>query len=223
LDKAAVENGENSTDKSVKWLHEHYFAKNDPSEARTQKFRRIDGEWLDPVASLALNLDSDTNNTSLVLAFQLPDGTFMLFAADAQVGNWLSWHDQTYRLPEGELTAEQILNRTRLYKVGHHGSENATLRSKGLEMMTHSGLTAMCSTVESEAAKQGKGGWLMPNPHVKAPLLEKSNGRFLRGDRDWTQDEDTAPYRAANGDLAARLSEGPDHNGAPLFVELRVI
>ena len=43
---------------------------------------------------LALQLDSDTNNTSLVLAIELiASGRVLLFPGDAQVGNWLSWHE----------------------------------------------------------------------------------------------------------------------------------
>jgi len=48
-------------------------------------------------------LQSATNNTSLVLAIELEDGDVMLFAGDAQVGNWLSWQDLTWTLPAGGL------------------------------------------------------------------------------------------------------------------------
>ena len=46
----------------------------------------------------------------------------LLFAADAQVGNWLSWHEggwsEVNGLGRGEtLTAEDLLRRTVLYKV----------------------------------------------------------------------------------------------------------
>jgi hypothetical protein len=34
-------------------------------------YRRIDSDWLSAAEDLALNLDSDTNNTSLSLAFEL--------------------------------------------------------------------------------------------------------------------------------------------------------
>jgi hypothetical protein len=74
--------------------------------------RRIDGDWLASAGALALKLDSDTNNTSLVLAFDLPDGTAMLFAADAQVGNWLSWHEQDYVDEAGHKAQRQIDPRT---------------------------------------------------------------------------------------------------------------
>lgn len=69
-----------------KFFTEHYYG--------SDTWRRIDGDWLGPAAELALALQSYTNNTSLVLALELGDigkGDVLLFAADAQVGNWESW------------------------------------------------------------------------------------------------------------------------------------
>ena len=68
-------------------------------DRRSAAWRRIDGDWLSAAEALALDLASDTNNTSLVLAFEWGapgKGRVLLFAADAQVGNWLSWRDQSY-------------------------------------------------------------------------------------------------------------------------------
>ena len=196
-----------------RWLFDHYFAAIDDS-TRAQSYRRIDGEWTLAASSLALKLDSDTNNTSLVLAFRLPDDSFLLFAADAQVGNWLSWHDQTYRFGDQDLTAADILGRTRLYKVGHHGSHNATLRAKGLELMVRPDLVSMISTIEDVAKEQGTKGWEMPDPDVKKPLLERCGGRVIRGDRLWSADDDTASYRPQS-------DFGLDESSA-LYVELTV-
>lgn len=150
------------------------------------KRRTVDADWLGAADPLALKLDSDTNNTSLALAFDLPDGSAMLFAADAQVGNWLSWHSRTYRDETGtEHSAEQILNRTRFYKVGHHGSHNATLDAKGLAMMTRDDLVAAIPTDEAFGKTQGRSGWQMPNPRVNAALLARTKGRILRNDRHY--------------------------------------
>src|SRR5215813_14828776 len=55
--------------------------------------------------------------------------------ADAQVGNWLSWQDLSWDVEGTKVTGPDLLNRTIFYKVGHHGSHNATLREKGLEEM----------------------------------------------------------------------------------------
>ena len=55
-------------------------------------WRRIDDEWLYSAESLALKLNRGINNTSLVLAFELPkSGKILLFAGDAQRGSWVSW------------------------------------------------------------------------------------------------------------------------------------
>jgi len=131
---------------------------------------------------LALQLDSDTNNTSLVLAFELVDsGRVLLFPGDAQVGNWLSWHEGIEWTVEQNgkprtVNAKDLLERTVLYKVGHHGSHNATLREKGLEMMVSEHLTAMIP-VNRESAK--KMDWNMPFPSLFGRLEERCRGRIL--------------------------------------------
>jgi hypothetical protein len=155
-------------------------------------WRRIDHDWLGYAGQLALQLDSDTNNTSLVLAFELSsDGDVLLFPGDAQVGNWLSWEPLEWRFQEeGELRtvrSADLLARTVLYKVGHHGSHNATLREKGLELMSSGGLTAMIP-VNRETAKKME--WLMPFPALLKRLVEKTHGRVIDAERGL---DDAAP------------------------------
>ncbi len=153
----------------VAFFEDHYFGD------RSQDWRRIDADWADGGASFALQLDGDTNNTSLALAFELPGGHVLLFPGDAQVGNWESWHsDSTGKslVMEDEstgrkVTAESLLNRVVLYKVGHHGSHNATLREKGLEMMTRPDLSALVP-VDAYVAHVKKRWTKMPfNPLMK--------------------------------------------------------
>jgi hypothetical protein len=157
---------------------------------RRQDYRRIDDMLEVEQSSLALKMDNNTNNTSLVLAFDLSpggdEGPVLLFAADAQVGNWQSWENVKYsdkRTGEKkDVTTAQLLARAQLYKVGHHGSHNATLKAKGLEMMTHPKLVALIPTVEDIALRQGRKGWQMPNPETYKGLIRQTNGRILRGD-----------------------------------------
>lgn len=224
LDTASVKSagGKASDNPDAVWLHDRYFADLEPAagppggERLSQAFRRID-DLGDGTASLALKLDSDTNNTSLALAFELPDNTFMLFAADAQVGNWLSWHDQDYAFGPTRLSAGDILGATRLYKVGHHGSHNATLAGKGLQMMTRGDLVAMVSTVREEAAGQGQ-GWEMPDKDVNTALHEVCQGRVLVGDRKWADDPDvSAAHRKAAAGFAAAIDEKD-----PLYVDYTI-
>jgi hypothetical protein len=148
--------------------------------------RRIDGDWLwNGAQRLALRMDKYTNNTSLVLAFELPTSKdVLLFVADAQVGNWLSWHDRPYTTTDGRsVTASDLLARTRLYKVGHHGSHNATLKERGLELMTHPELVAMLPVDADGVKRLGYGQ--MPLRSLVAELKERTSGRLLRVDEDW--------------------------------------
>ena len=150
---------------------------------------QIGKDWLAAAESLALKLDSDTNNTSLVLAFELADRQVLLFPGDAQVGNWLSWSDQTYpREAEKDgpapIVVDDLLRRVTLYKVGHHASHNATLRDRGLERMADPRLIAMIPVVEKVALQQGTKGWKMPYEHLADRLKEKTADRVVRGDGD---------------------------------------
>lgn len=164
-------------DPAVKALWEAYINSGDRMIA-------VDGPGA--AQRLALKLDSDTNNTSLVLAFELADGQVLLFAADAQVGNWLSWDRQRYpeKAEDGEpgVDIHDLLSRVRLYKVGHHGSHNATIKMPGLESMTHPQLEVMIPVVEAVAARQGTSGWKMPDPDLNERLKQKAPGRIRRGD-----------------------------------------
>jgi hypothetical protein len=71
-----------------------------------------------------------------VIALEMASGEVLLFAADAQVGNWLSWQDLSWTVNGKQVTGPELLSRAVFYKVGHHGSHNATLRDEGLEEMT---------------------------------------------------------------------------------------
>jgi hypothetical protein len=198
--------------------------------------RRIDGEWLGAAESLALKIDGDVNNTSLVLAIEAPGPArhILLFPADAQVGNWLSWHDQRYPAPLPGAppldpsvpteSAQDILSRVVLYKVGHHGSHNATARDKGLEMMTSPNLTAMIPVVETVAREQttktNADGWAMPYHDLYEPLLEKTRQRTLRGDGDPAKE--TKAFKAAGGLFGAPAYAKAEAGQPPLWVELRL-
>jgi len=148
-------------------------------EGRDPDWRRISCDDLGALERLALALDGDTNNTSLALAIELPDRRVLLFPADAQVGNWLSWQDYTWKVGAKSIHANDLLARTVLYKVGHHGSHNATLKEYGLEKMTHRDLMAF---VPVEKAMAQKKRWNMPFPPLFQRLLEKTRGRVVLAD-----------------------------------------
>jgi hypothetical protein len=143
-------------------------------------WRRIDGDWLATAAQIALWMDSSTNNTSLVLAIEmLPSKKVLLFPADAQVGNWKSWREVEFEAPHDDVDADDLLARTVLYKVGHHGSHNATLRRDGLEKMTHDELAAMIPVNRASVEKKK---WRMPFKPMYLALERATQGRIIRAD-----------------------------------------
>jgi beta-lactamase superfamily II metal-dependent hydrolase len=91
-----------------------------PQEARwlIPQLDRMDAE---EQLALVRILDAAMNNTSVILLLDIK-GTRLLFPGDAQIESW------RYALHDAP-NAKQIRSRlasTRVYKVGHHGSLNAT-------------------------------------------------------------------------------------------------
>lgn len=149
---------------------------------RSAHWRSIDTDWMESASALALAFDQAVNNTSLVLAVELDDsGDVLLFAADAQVGNWLSWQGLSWTAPDGRtVTGPDLLRRTVFYKVGHHASHNATLMTKGLESMDRL-KTAMISVDEEMAHKKNWGR--MPFGPLLDALETHTGGRTIRADK----------------------------------------
>ncbi len=70
--------------------------------------------------SLVRILDRAMNNTSVILLFEF-GGKKLLFPGDAQIENW--------EFALNEKGAAELLKDVCVYKVGHHGSRNATPKS----------------------------------------------------------------------------------------------
>lgn len=183
---------------------EPFFASTYFSEP--EAWRRIDGDWLGFSEQLALLLDRCINNTSLAFAVELADGKVLLFPGDAQVGNWTSWDRLTAHNANGPpLDVRALLAKTVFYKVGHHGSHNATVKRPGLEDMADPALTAFIPVSRATAAKQGRRdpetgrphGWPMPAENLWARLKELSSGVFL---------SDEVPTAATLADLPAGVT-----------------
>lgn len=163
-------------------------------DAPGEHWRKIDHDWLNAFGQLALDLDSDTNNTSVVLAFEfVKSREVLLFVGDAQVGNWQSWANVTFKVPGSEtpLRAHELIKRTVFYKVGHHASHNATIRTGGLELMESDRLVAFIPLDVGVARKQGKKdahgkpkGWDMPAKPLYKRLIEKTVQRVVISDEN---------------------------------------
>jgi hypothetical protein len=74
----------------------------------------------DQLLGLVRILDKAMNNTSVILLLEVA-GKRILLSGDAQIENW------SYALSQKKY--KKLLQSTDLYKVGHHGSRNATPKS----------------------------------------------------------------------------------------------
>ncbi len=167
---------------------------NDPDTREDNTWRKIDKDWLRSGEQFALRMNSYVNNTSLVLAIELQQSRkVLLFVGDAQRGNWISWKDRKWDSSNGleadeEIDSTDLLSRTVLYKVGHHGSHNATLNTGGLKQMAQgafsSEFVAMIPAQEHWAKKIKSHPWQHPLDAIYKALYKKARGRVFQIDHN---------------------------------------
>jgi hypothetical protein len=97
----------------------------------------------DALLQIVRTLDDTVNNTSLILLIEV-GGKKLLFPGDAQLENWMC------ALADKKIRA--LLADVNVYKVGHHGSTNATPVSlwKGFTKRKGKALRTLLSTHEKE-------------------------------------------------------------------------
>jgi hypothetical protein len=192
-------------------LWAHYFEGSDPDGANPKPLaqsRRIDGAWLGDAVRFALQMDRNTNNSSLVLALELgEDGNVLLLAADAQGGAWASFEELELADGGRRVTAKDLLARTAFYKVGHHGSVNATAKS-ALEAMDPARLVAFVP-VDADVAKN-KCKWSdFPAAKLTGRLRELTDGRLIHADDGWLKDPHAdCPFDGRLGAALKRVDHG---------------
>lgn len=149
--------------------------------------RRMQALRGDQMLELVRALDDVMNNTSVILLFQAGDKKF-LFPGDAQIENW------AYAL--NQKKNRKLLADINLYKVGHHGSLNATPKSLwGLfanRSTTASAKRLQC-VVSTMAGKHGtpNKGTEVPRSTLVEELKQKSDyftTQDLRGKKSLRQD-----------------------------------
>jgi hypothetical protein len=82
---------------------------------------KIDAMNGEELLSIVRSIDDALNNTSLILLFDIA-GSKMLFPGDAQIENWSY---ALFNAPQAAAIRARLAD-TAVYKVGHHGSLNAT-------------------------------------------------------------------------------------------------
>jgi beta-lactamase superfamily II metal-dependent hydrolase len=118
-----------------------------------------------PLSELAFAIDQARNNESVVTLFTFY-GQNLLFAGDAEYGNWKWWLDNLHP----EVTLPQIT----FFKVAHHGSVNAT-PVDALEKMSQGKFAAMVSTQSIPWPS-------IPYVPLMVRLNEKTQQRIVRSD-----------------------------------------
>jgi hypothetical protein len=115
---------------------------------------RMDALRGDQLLEIVRQLDKQMNNTSVILLFEAGDQK-LLFPGDAQIENWSYTLEQAAKKP----ALRQRLATVNLYKVGHHGSLNATPKSLW-KLFEHKGTAhtddRLKTVVSTMAGKHGK-------------------------------------------------------------------
>jgi beta-lactamase superfamily II metal-dependent hydrolase len=152
----------------------------------------------DALLAAADKLDGTLNNQSLVVLFTSQDKK-LLFVGDAQWGNWAYWlYEQgaTGALPTMTPAATNILSTIDFYKVGHHGSTNAT------PIPVVAALNTDCVAMVSTAT----GAYGTPSKHTEVPrtallaaLEARTGNRTVRS--DWVGGPGIDPDPAARADM----------------------
>ncbi|MFZ1662773.1 MAG: hypothetical protein WAT77_12510 [Paracoccaceae bacterium] len=132
--------------------------------------RRLDAAQAELTLGLVRALDDQMNNTSVIMVMRFA-GKTLLFPGDAQ---WENWH---YAL-QSPLAA--LLDDVDFYKVGHHGSRNATPKSMWKKLANKGPASKPRRLTSVVSTKQGKHGTEskhteVPRKSLMAELREQSN------------------------------------------------
>ena len=136
--------------------------------------------------AVAVALDKAVNGTSLMLLLEV-GGTYLLFPGDAQWGTWLGVLEDPEWRP--------LLERVSFYKIGHHGSHNATPRRFVADLLP-TGCCAMASTLVRTIWPN------IPKSELLTGLLEKA-ATVARSDEPA---EAPRSFRVSPGVIEARLA-----------------
>jgi beta-lactamase superfamily II metal-dependent hydrolase len=168
----------------------------------------------DVLAAAADKLDGTLNNQSLVVLFTCKSKK-LLFVGDAQWGNWSYWlYGKAVSGADPGITARarEILGSVDFYKVGHHGSTNAT--PIPVVGALNKNCAAMCSTATHAYGKPEK-KTEVPRTALMDALEARTGNRLVRS--DWV----AAGHEEPDPEAKKELSELPDGFTTPgqLYVD----
>lgn len=168
-------------------VYQGYFPSNNRWFIR--RLRSLRGEQL---LGLVRILDKAMNNTSVILLFEV-GGKKLLFPGDAQIENW------EYAL--SQKAAADLLKDVHVYKVGHHGSRNATPKTlwNRFARKQKEGATGRLLTLNS--TMKGKHGSSKNNSEVPRATLVNELSAFS----DYRSTEEAAKKNLPYLDIPVNL------------------
>lgn len=137
--------------------------------------RKLRGIRAEQLLGIVKFVDRALNNTSVILLFEVGDQK-LLFPGDAQIENWQYLLDIAKQDPK----LKKLLEGVTVYKVGHHGSRNATPRSLWNDFKNRSTQTAKKSRLKTvNSTMKGKHGESedteVPLPKMVRVMQDESN------------------------------------------------
>jgi hypothetical protein len=129
--------------------------------------RRLQVLRAEQLLGLVRILDKSMNNTSVILLFEV-GGKKLLFPGDAQIENW------EFALSQREVA--DLLKDVHVYKVGHHGSRNATPKTLWKKFARRNKVSSDERLLTLNSTMKGKHGSSKNNSEVpRATLVKELN------------------------------------------------
>ena len=176
----------------------------DPGPVRwlVEKMRR---QHIQTLRRIVRDLDDALNNTSLILLIDVGNGDNskrMLLSGDAQIENWrfaLEQADATISPSSAEC--RQLLKEVDLYKVGHHGSRNASPRSL-VKLWEEKPRTDMVGLMSTKSCFHGKKDTTRVPRQTLVDALAREM-RLFTTDQEWyrVNEDNTPEYVEVEADL----------------------
>jgi len=140
---------------------------------------RLDHQQLSSFLRIVRRMDDQLNNTSLILMLSVESAgqtTRMLFGGDAQIENW----EYALKLADAKTNCD-LLREVDLYKVGHHGSRNATPHTLfGLWTEPATLKRPMAAMMSTKAGVHGETAeTAVPRETLVSALRERTAGAFF--------------------------------------------
>ena len=154
-----------------------------------KEMAEIEASGEDDSVAAAVALEKAVNGTSLMLMLQIGKA-YLLFPGDAQWGTWnAAMQDDEWRA---------LLERTTFYKIGHHGSHNATPKSFVRDILRKEFWAMACT------GPTAKWTTTIPQPDLLKALREKSK-KVVRSDKADVADPATNFTRVKNQYTEAKV------------------